>query len=141
MPADMRPFVAHGPCRGERRRAQVGRFIKQLAKISYSRAKQARVVPRLALELAVRHEVLRGNPMDHVSRLHREPHVPDALCLEVKVIHAAIAQRESTADQISPRNQAASSARSSRDARHLSTDRRGTGRPPTGRRRHEPRAV
>jgi hypothetical protein len=27
----------------------------------------------LALELAVRHEVLPRNPMDHVSRLRREP--------------------------------------------------------------------
>ena len=56
--------------------ARCDKFIKQLAKGSYNRAKQARVVLRLALELAVRHEVLPRNPMDHVSRLHRDPHVP-----------------------------------------------------------------
>ncbi|MBP2217012.1 hypothetical protein [Arthrobacter sp. CAN_C5] len=48
---------------------------------------------RLALELAVRHEVLPRNPMDHVGRLRREPHVPDALMApEVNVIRAAITQ-------------------------------------------------
>jgi integrase len=79
--------------------ARCDKFIKQLAKLSYNRAKQARVVLRLALELAVRHEVLPRNPMDHVSRLHREPHIPSALMApEVNVIRAAIAQWESAAD-------------------------------------------
>jgi hypothetical protein len=82
--------------------ARCDKFIKQLSKISYSRAKQARVVLRLALELAVRHEVLPRNPMDHVSRLHREPHVPDALMApEVNMIRAVIAQWESAADHTS----------------------------------------
>ncbi|MFU8947589.1 tyrosine-type recombinase/integrase [Mycetocola zhadangensis] len=82
--------------------ARCDKFIKQLSKISYSRAKQARVVLRLALELAVRHEVLPRNPMDHVSRLRREPHVPDALMApEVNMIRAAIAQWESAADHTS----------------------------------------
>jgi integrase len=82
--------------------ARCDQFIKQLAKISYSRAKQARVVLRLALELAVRHEVLPRNPMDHVSRLHREPHIPDALMApEVNTIRAAIAQWESAAGHTS----------------------------------------
>jgi integrase len=82
--------------------ARCDKFIKQLAKLSYSRAKQARVVLRLALELAVRHEVLPRNPMDHVSRLHREPHVPNALTApEVNVIRAAIAQWESAVNHIS----------------------------------------
>jgi integrase len=82
--------------------ARCDKFIKQLSKVSYSRAKQARVVLRLALELAVRHEVLPRNPMDHVGRLHREPHVPDALMApEVNMIRAAIAQWESAADHIS----------------------------------------
>ena len=54
-------------------------FLKQLAKQSCNRAKQARVVLLLALGLAVRHEVLPCNPMDHVARLHREPNIPDAL--------------------------------------------------------------
>ncbi|WP_198416483.1 hypothetical protein [Cryobacterium lyxosi] len=65
-------------------------FIKQMAKLSYSRAKQSRVVLRLALELAVRHEILPTNPMDHVARLHREPHIPDALtAVEVNKIRLA----------------------------------------------------
>jgi integrase len=82
--------------------ARCDKFVKQLAKLSYSRAKQARVVLPLALELAVRHEVLPRNPMDHVGRLHREPHVPDALMApEVNMIRAAIAQWESAADHIS----------------------------------------
>jgi integrase len=82
--------------------ARCDKFIKQLSKISYSRAKQARVVLRLALELAVRHEVLPRNPMDHVGRLHREPHIPDALMApEVNMIRAAIAQWESAAGHIS----------------------------------------
>lgn len=82
--------------------ARCDKFIKQLAKLSYNRAKQARVVLRLALELAVRHEVLPRNPMDHVSRLYREPHVPDALTApEVNVIRAAIAQWESAVDHTS----------------------------------------
>ncbi|TFC91270.1 MULTISPECIES: site-specific integrase [Cryobacterium] len=82
--------------------ARCDKFIKQLAKISYNRAKQARVVLRLALELAVRHEVLPRNPMDHVARLHREPHVPAALMApEVNVIRAAIAQWESAVNHTS----------------------------------------
>ncbi|WP_241973253.1 N-terminal phage integrase SAM-like domain-containing protein [Cryobacterium sp. TMT2-15-1] len=82
--------------------ARCDKFIKQLAKISYSRAKQARVVLRLALELAVRHEVLPSNPMEHVSRLYREPHIPNALMApEVNVTRAAIAQWESAADHTS----------------------------------------
>ncbi|SDM94730.1 Site-specific recombinase XerD [Cryobacterium flavum] len=82
--------------------ARCDKFIKQLAKLSYSRAKQARVVLRLALELAVRHEVLPRNPMHHVARLYREPHVPNALTApEVNVIRAAIAQWESAANHIS----------------------------------------
>jgi integrase len=82
--------------------ARCDQFIKQLATQSYSRAKQARVVLRLALELAVRHEVLPRNPMDHVSRLYREPHIPDALTApEVNVIRAAIARWESGVDHVS----------------------------------------
>ncbi|TFD85139.1 tyrosine-type recombinase/integrase [Cryobacterium serini] len=82
--------------------ARCDKFIKQLAKLSYSRAKQARVVLRLALELAVRHEVLPRDPMDHVARLHREPHVPNALTApEVNAIRAAIAHWEGAANHIS----------------------------------------
>ncbi|WP_017882800.1 site-specific integrase [Leucobacter sp. wl10] len=52
-------------------------FIKQLARQSYSRARQARVVLRLALGLAVRHEIIPRNPMDHISRLQRPARCPD----------------------------------------------------------------
>ena len=73
-----------------------------MAQLSCSRAKHARVAPRLALELEVRHEILPRNPMDHVSRLYREPHIPDALTApEVNVIRAAIAQWESGANHLS----------------------------------------
>ncbi|MBK0420291.1 site-specific integrase [Leucobacter sp. CSA1] len=72
--------------------ARCDHFLKQLAKQSYNRAKQARVVLRLALGLAVRHEVLPRNPMDHVSRLHRPASTPNALTpAEVNAIRAAIA--------------------------------------------------
>ena len=82
--------------------ARCDHFIKQLAKLSHSRAKQGRAVLRLALELAVRHEILPSNPMDHVSRLYREPHLPDALTApEVNVIRAAIARWESAVNHIS----------------------------------------
>lgn len=71
-------------------------FLKQLARRSYSRAKHARVVLRLALALAVRHEILPRNPMDHVSRLHRKKTVPDAFTIdEVQDIRAAIKAWES----------------------------------------------
>jgi integrase len=75
--------------------ARCDHFLKQLAKQSYNRAKQARVVLRLALGLAVRHEILPRNPMDHVSRLHRAPHSPNALTpTEVNATRAAIAYWE-----------------------------------------------
>lgn len=75
--------------------ARCDHFLKQLAKQSYNRAKQARVVLRLALGLAVRHEILPRNPMDHVARLHREPRIPDALTpAEVNAIRAVIAHWE-----------------------------------------------
>ncbi|HFD7246621.1 TPA: hypothetical protein ACF38J_001684, partial [Streptococcus pyogenes] len=64
-------------------------FLKQLAKQSYNRARQARVVLRLALALAVRHEILSRNPMDHVSRLRRPVRTPDGSVAKiVKLEHA-----------------------------------------------------
>lgn len=72
--------------------ARCDHSLKQLAKQSYNRAKQARVVLRLALGLAVRHEVLPRNPMDHVSRLRRPASTPNALTpAEVNAVRAAIA--------------------------------------------------
>ncbi|MDR1293964.1 MAG: site-specific integrase [Bifidobacteriaceae bacterium] len=66
-------------------------FIKQLAKKSYNRARQAKVVLRLAFGLAVRHEVLLRNPMDGIARLHRPAHTPDALTAqEVNAVRVAV---------------------------------------------------
>ena len=77
-------------------------FIQKMAKVSFSRAKQSRTVLRLALELAVRHEILPSNPMDHVGRLYRAPHIPDALtAVEVNTIRSAIALWESAVDHVS----------------------------------------
>ncbi len=84
--------------------ARCDQFLKQLAKRSYNRAKQARVVLRLAFGLAVRHEVLPRNPMDHVSRLHRPPAVPNALTpVEVNAIRAAIALWEDAGPSSGPK--------------------------------------
>jgi hypothetical protein len=72
-------------------------------------------VLRRALKLAVRHEVLPRNPMDHVARLHREPRVPAALMApEVNVIRAAIVKWESAVEHppaLSPTTRSARSAR------------------------------
>ncbi len=66
-------------------------FLKQLAKQSYNRARQARV----ALALAVRHEVLPRNPMDHVSRLRRPVRTPDIFSWdELKAIRVGISAWE-----------------------------------------------
>ncbi|GAA1576770.1 tyrosine-type recombinase/integrase [Leucobacter aridicollis] len=79
-------------------------FLKHLAKRSYSRAKHARVVLRLAIALAVRHEILPRNPMDHVSRLHRKKTIPDAFTIgEVQEIRAAIKAWESRRILAGPR--------------------------------------
>lgn len=79
-------------------------FLKHLAKRSYSRAKHARVVLRLALALAVRHEILPRNPMDHVSRLHRKKTIPDAFTIsEVQDIRSAIKAWESRRILAGPR--------------------------------------
>jgi integrase len=71
--------------------ARCDRFIKGLARKSYSRARQARNVLRSALGLAVRHEVIPRNPMDGIARLHRPAHVPDAMTpAEVDAIRFAV---------------------------------------------------
>lgn len=84
--------------------ARCDAFLKHLAKQSYSRAKQAKVVLRLALGLAVRHEVLPRNPMDHVSRLHRPPSTPNALTpVEVNAVRGAIRYWEKGLSATGPR--------------------------------------
>lgn len=75
--------------------ARCDQFLKQLAKRSYNRAKQARGVLRLAFGLAVRHEILPRNPLDHVARLRQPAHTPNALTpIEVNAIRIAIAYWE-----------------------------------------------
>ncbi|WP_120004370.1 tyrosine-type recombinase/integrase [Nesterenkonia muleiensis] len=79
-------------------------FLKQLAQRSYSRAAHARVVLRLVLGRAVRHEILPRNPMDHVSRLHRKKTIPEALTIsEIHDIRAAITAWESRKVLAGPR--------------------------------------
>ncbi len=84
--------------------ARCDQFLKRLAKDSYSKAKHARVVLRLALALAVRHEVLLRNPVEHVAQLHRDVRVPDAFtCAEITAIRAAIAYWEAGRDVSGPK--------------------------------------
>lgn len=84
--------------------ARCDQFLKRLAKDSYSKAKHARVVLRLALALAVRHEVLLRNPVDHVARLHRNVRIPDAFTLEeITAIRATIAYWEAGRDVSGPK--------------------------------------
>ncbi len=79
-------------------------FIKQLAKVSYNRARQARVVMRLALALAVRHEMLPRNPMDHVSRLRRPPREVNSFTpAEIQFIRSAIRSWEQRDISAGPR--------------------------------------
>ena len=79
-------------------------FLKQLAKQSYNRARQARVVLRLTLALAVRHEVLPRNPMDHVSRLRRPVRTPDIFSWdELKAIRVGISAWEHRPIKAGPR--------------------------------------
>ncbi|MCL2803493.1 MAG: tyrosine-type recombinase/integrase [Micrococcales bacterium] len=71
--------------------ARCDHFIKQLAKRSYNRARQAKVVLRLVFGLAVRHEIIARNPMDGIAKLHKPPHCPDALTpQEVNSIRLAV---------------------------------------------------
>lgn len=97
---------------------------------SYNRARQARVVLRLALALAVRHEII-PNPMDHVSRLRRPARTPDVFTWdELKAIGN---QRLGAAtNQGRPETGRATRSDRGNHARHLSTHRR-TPRDPPGR--------
>lgn len=71
--------------------SRVDRFLKTQATISYSRAKQARVVLSLALGLAVRYEAITRNPVLSASRLHKPPSTTVALTLnQVQAIRAAV---------------------------------------------------
>ena len=71
--------------------ARCDTLIKQLARLSYNRARQAKVVLRLAFSLAVRHEIIPRNPMDGIARLHKPPSTPDALTpADVAAIRTAV---------------------------------------------------
>ncbi|MDR0488227.1 MAG: site-specific integrase [Propionibacteriaceae bacterium] len=62
--------------------ARCDMLIKNLLKVSYNKARQAKVVLRLAFGLAVRHEIIPRNPMDGIARLHKPAHTPDAMTPE-----------------------------------------------------------
>ena len=71
--------------------ARCDTLIKGLAKKSYNKARQAKVVLRLVFGLAVRHEIVPRNPMDGIARLHKPTHSPDALTPEqVNAIRIAV---------------------------------------------------
>lgn len=71
--------------------ARCDALIKQLEARSYSSAKRAKTVLRLAFGLAVRHEVLPRNPIADVSRLHKPKRTPEALTpAQVNAIRAVI---------------------------------------------------
>ncbi|WP_241488008.1 tyrosine-type recombinase/integrase [Leucobacter japonicus] len=79
-------------------------FLKQLANQSYNRARQARVALRLALGLAVRHEAIPRNPMDHVSRLRRPARTVDAFDdADIALIRDAVQEWESREITAGPR--------------------------------------
>ena len=79
-------------------------FLKHFAKQSDNRAKQGRVLLRLALGLEVRHEVLPRNSMDHVSRMARPASTPNALTpAEVNAVRVAIAYWEAGRSYAGPR--------------------------------------
>lgn len=71
--------------------SRVDRFLKQQAKISYSRAKHAKVVLGLALGLAVRHEAIPRNPVRETARLRKPPSKPTSLTMEqITAIRAVV---------------------------------------------------
>jgi len=61
---------------------RVDRFLKQQARLSYSRAKHSKVVLGLALGLAVRYDAIPRNPVPATARLRRPKTVPTALTIE-----------------------------------------------------------
>lgn len=71
--------------------SRVDRFLKSQAKISYSRAKQAKVVLSLALGLAVRYEAITRNPVLSASRLRKPQSTPMSLSNgQVQAIRTAV---------------------------------------------------
>ncbi len=71
--------------------SKIDRFLKAQAKISYSRAKHAKVVLNLALGLAVRYEAIPRNPVLGTSRLRRPSSTVMALTVtQVEAIRLAV---------------------------------------------------
>jgi integrase len=70
--------------------SKVDRFLRTLAKESYSRAKHAKVVLNLSLGLAHRYEAIERNPVTGTKRLKRPHNQPKALTLDqIQAIRAA----------------------------------------------------
>ncbi len=83
--------------------ARCDALLKLLGSSSYSSAKRARTVLRQSFALAVRHEVLVRNPIDHVSRLHKPKRTLTALTAsEVNAIRAVIRAWEQSAGNSGP---------------------------------------
>lgn len=79
-------------------------LLKQLGKRSHSRARHARVVLHLAFELAVRHEILSRNPIDHVTRLRKPLKQPRALTpAEINTIRSAIRAWQNRPGRLGPK--------------------------------------
>ena len=71
--------------------SKVDRFLRTLAKQSYSRAKHAKVVLNLSLGLAYRYEAIERNPVTGTKRLRRPHTQPKALTLDqIQAIRAAV---------------------------------------------------
>ena len=71
--------------------SKVDRFLKAQARVSYARAKHARVVLNLALGLALRWEAIGGNPVIGTSRLRKPPPQSKALTVaQVDAIRRAV---------------------------------------------------
>lgn len=71
--------------------SKIDRFLKGRAKVSYSRAKHAKVVLNLALGLALRYEAIARNPVLGTARLRRPPSKVMALTIvQVEAIRHAV---------------------------------------------------
>lgn len=104
--------------------ARCDALIKQLGQKSYSSAKRAKTVLRLAFGLAVRHEVLMRNPVDNVSRLHKPKRTPDALSpAQVNAIRAVIKVWEQTRGDVWPEPGRPTRSDRRGHARHVRPDR------------------
>lgn len=71
--------------------SKVDRFLKAQARVSYGRAKRAKVVLNLVLGLALRYEAIVRNPVEGTARLRQPPRRAKALTLaEVQAIRHAV---------------------------------------------------